>query len=227
MIQKSDIWVCLPSYNEGQIIISVIDGIRSEGYTKILVIDDGSSDNTQDILSTLNIKYLRLPINRGVGAAIQLAIEYAVLNEFKYLAFMDADGQHVASCLPNLVKIMEKEHADIVIGHRFIYKDNKIPSKRIFYNYIANKFTSIFTKHTNDSQSGYRLLNRKSIEKLNLTIDGYGVCSEMIMTAKKANLHIANAPIKVFYTDYSLSKGQNLRKGILTALSIFKTKFKI
>ncbi|HPK09420.1 MAG TPA: glycosyltransferase family 2 protein [Saprospiraceae bacterium] len=227
MIDKSDIYICLPAYNEASVIGSVIKSIHENGFENIIVIDDGSDDNTTDIASTFGIRTLKLPINRGVGAATQLAIEYARNKKIQYLMLMDADGQHSAECLHTMIETMRRHQADIVIGNRFVNEENIIPTKRRLYNFLANIFTNMLVDHEHDSQSGFRLLNRKAIDALNLEIDGYGVCSEMIWKAKKLELNIMDAPIKVSYTDYSLSKGQNFGKGVKTALSLINKKLKL
>lgn len=220
-INKSDILIILPAYNEAAAIEKVLLDIKNEGYSRICVVDDGSSDNTLEIAQKFNIITLTHPINRGAGAAVQTGIEYARNNDYEYAILIDSDGQHLPEDIETLYNRMIETKADIIIGNRFLMTDNKVPKKRVAYNKIANTFTNFFTKNKyDDTQSGFRLLNRKAIESLKLKNKGFGFCSEMIIVSEKSNLQIEQTPIRVLYTEYSMSKGQNLREGVRTARSI-------
>lgn len=220
-INKSDILIILPAYNEAEVIGKVILDIQNEGYLNICLIDDGSTDHTNEIAQECNIKILTHPLNRGAGAAIQTGIEYAKNTEFQYAILIDSDGQHLPGDIVKLYKKMQESNADIIIGNRFSATDNSVPRKRLVYNQIANIFTNIFCKNKyEDTQSGFRLLSRRAIERLELKNRGFGFCSEMIIESEKLDLQIAETPIRVLYTKYSMNKGQNLRVGVRTARSI-------
>lgn len=222
MHSLTNILIALPAYNEAQIIGSVISDIKALNFHNIIVINDGSTDHTSDVLKTLDIKELKLPINRGVGAAMKTAILYARINGFDQLLLMDSDGQHYPSDIQILYQKMITSKADMVIGSRFHQERSEIPTTRRIFNKIANWVTLLGNIKVDDSQSGFRLLNRKAIEKLDLELDDYAVCTEMIWKCKKEGLIISEAPIKVKYTKYSMSKGQNLFKGIKTGLSLIR-----
>jgi len=218
---KTDILILLPAYNEADVIANVIIDIQKEGYTNICLIDDGSTDNTNEIARKYNVKILSHPINRGAGAATQTGINYAKNEDFQHAILMDSDGQHVPKDIETLYTKMKETDADLIIGNRFLISENDVPLHRITYNQIANIFTNCFCKKKYaDTQSGFRLLNRKAIEMLNLKTRGFGFCSEMIIESEKLKLRIEETPIRVLYTKYSLSKGQNLREGAKTARSI-------
>ncbi|MFT6002552.1 MAG: glycosyltransferase involved in cell wall biosynthesis [Flavobacteriales bacterium] len=218
---KSEVLIILPAYNEGQIIHKVLESIKSEGYYNICVVDDGSNDQTAKEVLKSNVQLLQHPINRGAGAAVQTGIAFAKKRSFEYAILMDSDGQHMPEDIEELYLKMQDSNADIVIGNRFSLKKNVVPRHRIAYNRMANIFTNIFCKRSyNDTQSGFRLLNRKSIEMIQLKNRGFGFCSEMLIFAEKANLRVEETPIQVLYTDYSLNKGQNLMEGVRTARSI-------
>jgi len=220
-IQKSDILIILPAFNEASVIGSVISRLKCIGYTNVCVIDDGSSDKTGKEALSKGAMLLTHPINRGAGAATQTGISYAKNTGFQYVVLMDSDGQHLPTDIEKLCASMEQTNADIVIGNRFSREDNDIPNHRIVYNQIANIFTNIFCKKKYlDTQSGFRLLNRKAIEKMQIKNRGFGFCSEMLIYSEKAGLIIKETPIQVLYTTYSMNKGQNLNEGIRTARSI-------
>jgi glycosyltransferase involved in cell wall biosynthesis len=220
-INKSDILIILPTFNEGAVLEQVLEDILKQNYSKICLVDDGSSDNTLEIAKKFNLIVLIHPINRGAGAAVQTGIQYARNNKIQYAVLMDSDGQHLPEDIEVLYDKLIEVKADIVIGNRFYNQSNDVPAKRIAYNKIANILTNIFCKNNYlDTQSGFRILNRTAIEKLNLKNKGFGFCSEMIIESEKLNLKINETPINVLYTEYSMSKGQNLREGVRTARSI-------
>ncbi len=220
MIEKSDILIIIPAYNEGTVIATVIRDLKEKGFSHVLVVDDGSKDNTP-IIAKREANVISHLINRGAGAAAQTGIAYARKYGYNYLIQIDGDGQHYSEDAENLIMEMSKGMADIVIGSRFLESSQSIPQRRIFYNKVSNIFTNWFCiGNFTDSQSGFRILNRRAIEQLNLTLDGFGYCSEMIFIAEKCGLNIAEVPIRVRYTPYSLSKGQSFNNGIDTALHL-------
>lgn len=215
--------IALPAYNESSVITNVIGSIRAEGYNNIVVIDDGSKDDTAQVVKSLGVPLVRLPINRGVGAAFRTAIEYAHYRNEDKLVLMDADGQHYPEDIKGLVSAMQESNADIIIGSRFLGRNYEhIPFIRRVYNKVANWVTYLGERNVTDSQSGFRVLNRKAIQALDLECDDYAACSEMIWKAKRQGLQLKEAPIKVRYTEYSLSKGQNLWKGVKTMVSLVR-----
>lgn len=221
IVDKSNILIILPAFNEGEVLGNVLSAVKNTGYSNICLIDDGSSDNTAEIGREFGVTILTHPINRGAGAAIQTGISYAKKKGYQFAILMDSDGQHLPEDIDNLYKRMEKTNADIVIGNRFFITENSVPKRRVTYNKIANVFTNFFCENNySDTQSGFRLLNRKAIESLNLKNRGFGFCSEMLFVGEKLDLKIEQTPIRVLYTEYSMNKGQNLREGVRTARSI-------
>ena len=220
-VNKLNILIILPAFNEAAVISDVLLGIQKEGYCNICLIDDGSTDDTLKIVQEYDINILKHPLNRGAGAATQTGITFAKMEGFEYAILMDSDGQHFPQDIENLIKKMNDTNADIVIGNRFMNSDNSIPGHRVAFNRIANYFTNFFCKNNYaDTQSGFRLLNRKSIETLNLKNRDFGFCSEMLFVSEKLGLRIEQTPIRVLYTKYSMNKGQNLREGVRTARTI-------
>ena len=218
---SSNILIILPAFNEGMVIKKVLFDIKKAGYKNICVVDDGSSDNTRKEAQKVGAVVISHPINRGAGAAVQTGIAFAKKSGFDYVILMDSDGQHLPEDINLLLSKMKHSNADIVVGNRFSSQRNKVPHHRVLYNRIADIFTNIFCKKNyEDSQSGFRLLNRNAIERIQLKNRGFGFCSEMLIFAEKANLRVEEAPIQVLYTKYSMNKGQNLIEGIRTARSI-------
>lgn len=221
MIKPEDIWVIIPAYNEGPAVGEVVRRVRSCGYPHVLVVNDGSTDNTRDEALRAGARVISHLVNRGAGAVTQTGIALAKKEGASYIVQLDADGQHYPEDIDRLVNTMASEDCDIVIGSRFLETSDSIPPIRVIYNSISNVFTNWFC-HTwySDTQSGFRMLNRRAIEHINLRLDGFGYCSEMIVQAEQWNLLIAEVPIRVTYTEYSMSKGQDLHTGIATALNL-------
>lgn len=218
MIEIAEITVVLPAFNEATALPEVIHSIRAAGFERILVVDDGSADLTSEVAREAKVSTVQHPINLGAGAAVQTAIELARQQKWSYLIFMDADGQHDPLDILLLKQKMEATDCDIVVGSRFLAKGQEIPTIRKFYNFLGNLLTNIFThRHYTDSQSGLRLLNRRAIERIDLEINGFGFCSEMLIKAESAKLKVEETPTSVLYTEYSMGKGQDFQMGLNTA----------
>lgn len=218
MINQADIRVILPAFNEATQLAAVVDEIRRLGYSGTVIVNDGSADGTDEVARQLKVSCVTHPVNLGAGAAVQTGLELARREGWQYVVIMDADGQHDPGDIARLREVMEKENCDIVVGSRFLKRGSEVPRLRILYNFLANVLTNIFThRNYTDSQSGLRLLNRKAIERINLEINGFGFCSEMLIKAESAGLLVRETPTSVRYTSYSMSKGQDFHMGLNTA----------
>lgn len=222
------IHIILPAFNEATVIEEVIKGILAVLACVIVVVDDGSDDETAQRAKAAGAIVVKHPLNRGAGAACQTGISLARKYGWQRVAFMDADGQHSPEDLLRMLEAMETHQADLVIGSRFQDIQNNVPAVRRFFNAAANVLTNSFcTHHYSDTQSGFRLLNYKAIQTINLLQDDFSYCSEMIILSERASLKVVEVPIKVKYTVYSISKGQDFQVGLLTAFHfLWKLFFK-
>src|SRR3989338_6358448 len=222
--------IAIPAFNEEKMIGEVIKNIPSRiphvNKRDILVINDGSSDSTADIARSYKARVVEHLINRGLGASLKTALEYALNNKYDALITIDADGQHETKSIPVLVKKMIKEKADIVVGSRWLTRGNA-PLIRIIINKLANLLTFFFYGiHTSDSQSGYRLFGPKALKLLKLQSEGMEVSSEIFREIARNRLEYAEIPIKVIYTRYSQSKGQKISNAPLIIWHLFMRLFK-
>ncbi len=217
--------IVLPAYNEAQIIKKVILELKKflkdlKYQSTIVVINDGSTDKTAKIAKKAGAFVLNHQINRGYGAATQTGIEYGRLTNADYLISFDSDGQHYPHDITKVLTSLEKGH-DLVIGSRFLSKNN-IPFLRRLVLNLANLSTFIFFgMWVSDSQSGFRGFNKKALQKINLVTNSMEVSSELYGEIKKNKLKFTEVPISVKYTEYSLSKGQtnlNSLKNIIKLL---------
>lgn len=221
MIEKTNIHIFIPVFNEAATIPELIQEIQGLEYTNIYIVDDGSTDEILEKVKHRKVKVIRHFINRGVGAATQTAIEWARKNDIFYMILMDGDGQHLPKDMEKLSSNMEVNKSDLVIGNRFLDDISSMPKTRRLFNRIANLITNFFCSNTyTDTQSGFRMLNRAAIESIQLRIDHYGFCSEMILQAERHRLKISEVAVQTVYTTYSIQKGQSFFKGVETAFEL-------
>jgi glycosyltransferase involved in cell wall biosynthesis len=167
----SDGSLCLavvPAYNESATIVSVVEALREHAPTfDTLVIDDGSSDDTDVLAFRAGAKVLKLPFNVGIGGAVQTGFVYAREHGYDFLAQVDGDGQHDSAELGRLVATMEHEAVDVVCGSRFLTDDYRYPapiSRRTGIHIFAFLLSRIVGTRVSDPTSGFRLYNRRAIE---------------------------------------------------------------
>lgn len=203
--------VILPAFNEEKVIGNVLKGLKKKGFKNILVVADCPRDNTVKVAKESGVIVLEHSINRGAGAATMTGIIYARQNNYDFVIIMDSDGQHDPEDALRLFKQADKY--DVVLGARTLELRN-MPFQRKIANFIGSILTYFFFGlYVRDSQSGFRVLNKKAIDKINLKYDRYEFASEMIGEIYRNNLSYKEFPIKVIYTDESKAKGQSIANG--------------
>lgn len=210
-----DVYVVVPAKDEERYIDILIDRLDHLGFVNIVVINDNSQDETALIAREReNVVVLDHSINLGAGAATQTGIAYAVSNGANIIVTIDADLQHNPDDLIKLINVLRKDNCDLVIGSRFLQK-NDIPNSRIFFNKIANVVSWFLTgTYLSDSQSGLKAFNHTLARHLDLKYDGFEFCMEIIKEAKSNKLKIKEIPVFVSYTPETMNKGQGLWSGI-------------
>lgn len=211
---KKRVAVLIPAYNEKTSIEEVVKGIKAELSStdydyRIVVIDDGSGDETGELAGEAGATVIRHILNSGAGSATATGLSYAQQEGFDIAATMDADGQHSPKDVVRGIDKILASDADLLIGSRLIDSTGMSRVK-----VLGNKGLSILTFllfgiNSTDSQSGLRIFSRVALESLRWKTSGYEFCSEMLWRAKQYGLKIDEYPIQAIYTDYSKSKGQN------------------
>ena len=215
--------VIVPAFNEEQVIRKVLKELKINlkkilSEYEILVVDDGSTDNTKKEALKEGVKVISHPINRGLGGALGTGLAYTKLKNSSLMVTFDSDGQHDPKDILRVISPILKNQADVVIGSRTLKGANKIPIDRRLIIWGSNLITKLFfSVSTSDSQSGFRAFSRKAIRKINIITQGMEVSTEFFTEVKRYNLRIVEVPIKVIYSDYSRTKGQSN----LNALSVF------
>jgi UDP-N-acetylglucosamine---dolichyl-phosphate N-acetylglucosaminyltransferase len=223
--------ILIPAYNEATTIEKVIRSIPSkidnQCIVDVLVVSDGSNDSTNTVLQKMGIKYLNHIINRGLGATLATGFEYAKTYNYDLVLTFDADGQHQAEDINKLVKpILKDRTIDVVIGSRFINKDNQMPIFRKIINVLSNYLTYIlFNIWTTDSQSGLRVFRKEALNKITIKSQRMEVSSEIFKEIATKHLHVVEVPVKSIYTPYSLTKGQPISNSINVLWKLILHKF--
>ena len=162
MLQKTDVLVVVPAFNEAASIAQVLRDIRSNGF-EALVVDDGSMDGTATIARESGAKVISLPLNSGVGGALRCGFRYAVENGYKAIIQCDADGQHLSQHLDDLLQASNSSAAHMVIGSRFRSEQNTLDPSTIrrFAMWWLARVARFATGHPiTDSTSGFRIIRQ-------------------------------------------------------------------
>ena len=225
---KQSTYVILPAYNEATRIQPVIEEIAKKGY-KMIIVNDGSSDNTLEVIKASQRKYPKNIfiyshiINRGVGMAMQTGFEAVLKYNPKYIVNMDSDGQHSVDDLDNVLEPLITGRAQAVIGVRPL-KD--MPLSRNFANAIMNLLTRIFYRvNVSDSQTGFRAITAEALEKININARGYLISSEFIREVNDNNVPFEEVPIKTIYTPETQAKGTNVTEAFKILVQMIKHQF--
>ncbi|MBU0981389.1 glycosyltransferase family 2 protein [Patescibacteria group bacterium] len=211
-----DTWIVIPAYNEEKTLAKVLRDLREAGYENTLVVDDGSIDETLKIAEEHAAATVSHKLNRGLGGALGTGIEGAVRLGAEYIVTFDGDGQHSTDDLQKVLAPLRRRETDVVIGSRLLNPDG-MPWYRRAQNWVANMLTFVlFGVWTTDSQSGLRAFNRKAAQAITIRTNRMEVSSEIIREIGYHGLRFKEVPIQAIYTDYSLSKGQNIFVGLKT-----------
>ena len=220
--------VVMPAYSEGRKIKSVIHtlprNIRVKGAVFEIVpvvVNDCSPDDTSKKAQAEGTAFvIDHQINLGAGGATRTGIKWAVAREeFDWIATMDSDGQHHPEDLVAVSRYAIENKFDFTIGSRMIDSQG-MPRHRVIGNWGLNVLTRIILGvGSSDSQSGLRVFSTKAAGNISWEANGYGFCSEMLLSAKSHGYKINEYPIRAIYDEYSLEKGQSS----WNALNIIKT----
>jgi UDP-N-acetylglucosamine---dolichyl-phosphate N-acetylglucosaminyltransferase len=212
--------IVIPAHNEEQAISHVIKETKAAGYDTIIVIDDGSTDQTEAAAKRSGATVFRHLINRGKGAAIKTGIDAAKRLGADIIVTIDGDGQHDPTDIAPMIKAISQDGYDVVLGNR-LQDRSGMPAYKIIHNLIGNFIVwLLYGLWVNDSQSGFRAYSKKAAHAIDTHTDRYEYDSEVIREIHHNHLRFIELPIKVRYTAYSLGKRQkmNLKNGCKTLI---------
>jgi dolichol-phosphate mannosyltransferase len=192
----------IPAFNV-ESTISVVTSKSSQFIppANIIVIDDGSSDQTAAIAKKTGVRVLQNEVNRGKGFSLKRGFNYAIENSYEAIITLDGDLQHDPLEIPHFIDCYETTDADLILGDRT--KDfSKMPLDRQFSNKMTSLLISLLTgQRIKDSQVGYRLIRAEIVESIKLISNRYETESELLVKALLNGFKIAHVPIKTIYNN--------------------------
>jgi glycosyltransferase involved in cell wall biosynthesis len=190
--------IVIPAYNEEKVIGDTIDKIAFDK-KDIVVVDDGSSDDTSTIAKERGTVVLRHNTNLGKGRAHKTAFQYALKSGYDWVITMDADGQHNPDEISLFINAMKNNKGDIIIGERNLCL-RTMPFIRFMVNLLTSFIVSILCeKRIKDSQSGFRAIKRDVLLNVPLSTNNFQTESEIIVKAVRMRYKVASIPISVIY----------------------------
>lgn len=222
---KNKTAIIIPVYNEGRVVKSVIEEVLKD-YPFVVCINDGSRDNSSEEILKTNAHLVSHPINLGQGAAIQTGIEYALqFPKIEYFVTFDSDGQHSLKDVDNMLRTIQKEKIDIVLGSRFLGSvENISPVKKMILK-LAVKFSNKTSGiELTDTHNGLRVFNRHVANNLNITMNDFAHASEIIERIAEKKFTYQEVPVTIAYTEYSRSKGQSVSNAVNIGLDVILRK---
>jgi glycosyltransferase involved in cell wall biosynthesis len=215
----------IPAYNESH-NIQKITTETSKYVTMIIVVDDGSHDNTAELATSKNVKVLRNRRNMGKGTALKKGLIECLQYNPDIIVTLDADGQHDPAEIPKLLKPIEDGEADIVIGSRYAKNSlNEVSVSRGIGLSVINFINRSLIKSTiNDSQSGFRAYSKNVLSIiLGYNSTGYGVETEQLAIAELYGFQIVEVPVTIRYRGLkNTSKKNSVLHGANIVLTIFR-----
>ena len=226
MTDADSIWIIIPACNEGPVIGEVVAAVRAS-YRRVVVVDDCSRDGTGAAALSAGAVVLRHPVNLGQGAALETGIRYALSRGADRLVTFDADGQHRAGDIAVLLKRQRETGADVVLGSRFLGAAPGIPPlRRLILQLTVRLLRLTGGLRVSDVHNGLRLLTRRAAEQIRIRQNRMAHASEIIEQVHSLGLSMAEAPVTILYTDYSLAKGQRLSNVVNIISELFLARLR-
>ena len=201
---KTNIAILIPAFNEGKYIKNVLSECLLYKLD-LIIIDDGSTDNTIEIIEKFpkpvepKIILIRHQLNKGKGEALKTGFNFAAKNNYSGVITLDGDGQHKVSEIEDFIRMAENENPDVIVGSRF--KNTKgMPFIRLATNFVTSWLISaIAGKKIDDVQSGFRYVSLRALKNINLETKNFDTEPEMLLKASWLNYIIKNIPISTVY----------------------------
>ena len=217
--------VCIPAYNEEIKINDVVK--KSLPYAdKVIVCDDGSTDDTAALAKKAGAVVISHEKNQGYGATISTLFDYCRKNNAEIMVTLDGDGQHNPDQIPDLINVILKHKVDVVIGSRSLKDDKNLPSyRKTGIKIITSTINSATNLKVTDSQSGFRAYSKEAIDLIHPTESGMAVSTEILVKISNNGLSMAEVPITVSYigdtsTEHPVTHGTHVIGSTLKYVSI-------
>jgi glycosyltransferase involved in cell wall biosynthesis len=220
--------ICIiPAYNEEKTIKNIVEQVR-KFCSSVIVVNDGSQDNTREEAEKAGALVVEHVVNLGVGSSIETGFNVALRHGADVVISLDADAQHDPAEIPKLIEPILNKEADIVVGSRFLSGAEAMPLTKKVGNKILSWITSALSGYPiTDSQCGYRAYSREVLRKLTLTQlpKDYSWASDTLAKARKYNFTIKEVPIKTIYNrNLKRAKGTDVFIGVKILIDILRSK---
>lgn len=207
-LDHRDTWVVIAAFNEGKVIRGVVGEVAAAGYS-VVVVDDGSRDDTAAVARIAGVHVLRHVVNLGQGASLQTGIDFALRHHARTIVTFDADGQHCVDDIPALVAALVT--ADIALGSRFLGKEIEGATRRRKMmlraaTLMSNRMSGL---DLTDAHCGLRAFRASAAPKLRISQDRMAHASELLRRIKLGGLRVVEVPVTIRYTAHSMMKGQS------------------
>jgi glycosyltransferase involved in cell wall biosynthesis len=205
----SAVWVVVPAYNEASRIPATLRDLRRHA-RNIVVVDDGSQDETRARALEEGVWVVRHPINCGQGAAIQTGIDFALRQDAEIVVTFDADGQHLASDIDSLIEPIVDGACDVVLGSRFLGNTENLAAGRLLVLKAGVWFTRLASGiRVSDTHNGLRAFSRAAAERIRIRENRMAHASEILHQIQQLNLAYCERAVTVRYNDEVRAKGQS------------------
>jgi glycosyltransferase involved in cell wall biosynthesis len=214
----------IAAFNEAAHVADVVRGTVPHA-SPVVVVDDGSADDTAARARDAGAIVIRHEQNRGKGCAIRTGLEYVLKQNCSHVLFLDADLQHDPAEIPRLVARAEQGRGDLVIGERQFRKD-LMPAARFYANAIGSAIVSRFIgADVADSQSGFRLIRADLLRRVRLTGTGYEIETEMLIKLVRAGAAVERVTVRRLQYEGAHSKIRPFRDTLRTCLLAVRYRY--
>lgn len=209
VFDESKILIVIPAYNEAKTIGRVIRGLFEQGFKQVVVVNDGSTDDTAAVAKTAGALVLNHALNRGQGAALQTGHDFAKQKQMAIVVDFDADDQMNPADIMGALVFIKNNEADVVLGSRFLDNRSQIPFFKKYFILPLGRLVNFLLcgLWLTDAHNGFRILNSKALEKINLTQDGMAHATEIIAQIKKTKLIFKEYPVEIKYHKFGQGIG--------------------
>ena len=203
-----DVWIVVAAFGEGPRLRGALEPLCAS-WPQVVVVDDGSSDETFAEAVKLPVWVLRHPVNCGQGAALQTGIDFALSKGAEVVVTFDADGQHDPADVEQLVEPVRAGRVQVALGSRFLGATVDMPRSRRLILKLGVLFTRVFSRiAVSDTHNGLRALSREAATKIRIQQDRMAHASDILDQIHVHRLAYCEVPVTIRYTTDSLEKGQ-------------------
>ena len=212
--------ICIPAFNESDFIENVVK--KSLEYAdKVIVCDDGSTDDTAKLAQEVGAIVISHEENKGYGAAITTLFNYARDEKAEIMITLDGDGQHNPSQVPSLIDAITSHDVDVSVGSRFLGDTSASNYRKTGIKIITSAVNYGTNLKISDSQSGFRAYSKKAINAIHPTEEGMAVSTEILLKISNKGLSIAEVPIDISYGD-DTSEHNSVSHGVTVMMNTIK-----